>query len=134
MPLPDYQMTIGFPPASFADRTNQVNLLLLANGLPVTERYAADGLPDVSRGFLESHAEHQRLLTEYRCPADRRIEAFLAEHFGEETGEAGGAAAAGAGADRVAARDSAGIVAAGEWAGVHQRLPDELSRAQRGAS
>ena len=89
MPLPDYQMTIGFPPASFADRTRQVNLLLLANGLPVTENFAADSLPDVSRGFLESHAEHQRLLTEYRCPADRRIETFLAAHFEELKEEAG---------------------------------------------
>jgi len=90
MPLLDYQSAIGFPPASLADRTEQVNLLLLANGLPVTESYAAQGLSDVSRGFLESHAEHQRLLTEYRCPADQRIEAFLARHF-EEIKEAGGA-------------------------------------------
>ena len=89
MPQLDNQTAIGFPPASFADRTDQVNLLLLANGLPVTEDFAAQALPDVSRGFLESHAEHQRLLTDYRCPADRRIEAFLAEHFAESQARAG---------------------------------------------
>ncbi len=96
MPLLDYETALGFPPSGFSDRTHQVNLLLLANGLPATETHADQALPDVSRGFLESHAEHQRLLTDYRCPADRRIEAFLAEHFAEIKAEAGTAMGAGA--------------------------------------
>jgi hypothetical protein len=92
----DYSATIGFPtpqPASphpsgplsdgAPDSATQVNLLLLANGLPVTGAFARQSLPDVSREFLESHAEQQRLLTEYRCPVDRRIETFLGDHFAD---------------------------------------------------
>src|SRR6185369_16322441 len=79
----DLLSSLGFPSSAFADRTHQVNLLLLAHGLPVTSDFHAQALPDVSRGFLESHAEQQRLLTDYRCPVDRRIEAFLASHFAE---------------------------------------------------
>ncbi len=83
MPQIDYVSALGFPSSAFPDRTNQVNLLLLANGLPVTASFAARSLPDVSREFLESHAEQQRLLTDYRCPVDRRIEDYLARHFAD---------------------------------------------------
>src|SRR6185369_3532935 len=79
----DLLSSLGFPSSAFADRTHQVNLLLLAHGLPVTSDFHAQALNDVSRGFLESHAEQQRLLTDYRCPVDRRIEAYLAKHFAE---------------------------------------------------
>ncbi|HVT79044.1 MAG TPA: hypothetical protein VHM90_00185 [Phycisphaerae bacterium] len=79
----DYVAALGFPSSAFPDRTNQVNLMLLANGLPVTASFAARSLPDVSREFLEAHAEQQRLLSDYRCPIDRRIEAYLAHHFAE---------------------------------------------------
>jgi hypothetical protein len=79
----DYLAALGYPSSAFPDRTNQVNLLLLANGLPVTASFAARSLPDVSREFLESHAEQQRLLSDYRCPVDRRIEAYLARHFAD---------------------------------------------------
>jgi hypothetical protein len=83
----DLVAAVGFPSSAMADRTDQVNLLLLANGLPVVGDFGRRPLSDVSRGFLEAHAEQQRLLAEYRCPADRRVEAFLAAHF---AGVAGG--------------------------------------------
>jgi hypothetical protein len=84
MPQLDYISTIGFPSSAIPpDRIHQVNLLLLANGLPVSPDFAAGALSDVSRGFLESHAEQQRLLADYRCPADRRVESFLVKHFAD---------------------------------------------------
>jgi hypothetical protein len=83
MPQLDQFSALGFPSSSFPDRTHQVNLLLLANGLPVTAGFTSQHLPDVSRGFLEAHAETQRLLTDYRCPIDRRVEAFLGSHFAD---------------------------------------------------
>jgi phosphoenolpyruvate carboxykinase (diphosphate) len=83
MPALDPVAALGLPFSDFADRTRQVNLLLLANGLPAPEEFSGESLTDVSRGFLESHAEQQRLLTDYRCPIDRRIEAFLASHFAD---------------------------------------------------
>jgi len=55
----------------------------MANGLPVPPDFAATAMTDVSRGFLESHAEQQRLLSDYRCPLDRRVEGFLASHFSD---------------------------------------------------
>jgi len=90
MPLTDYVTSIGFPPAT-EDRSDQVNLLLMANGLPTAAAAASaegagpDGatLTEMSRGFLESHAEQQRLLSDYRCPVDRRIESYLAGHFAD---------------------------------------------------
>src|SRR3954468_1341459 len=83
MPQMDYPSAIGFPSSVFPDRLKQVNLLLLANGLPPTSDFEADALPEMSRGFLEAHAEAQRLLTDYRCPVDRRIETYLAHHFAD---------------------------------------------------
>ena len=75
--------TLGIPTSAFPDRTRHVNLLLMANGLPVPADFATTSITDVSRGFLESHAEQQRLLSDYRCPLDRRVESFLNTHFAE---------------------------------------------------
>ncbi len=83
MPQLDHLSALGHPTSAFPDRTNQVNLLLLAHGLPVSADFTTQSLSDVSRGFLDSHAEQQRLLTDYRCPVDRRIESFLAQHFAD---------------------------------------------------
>jgi hypothetical protein len=83
MPPLDHLSALGYPSSAFPDRTHQVNLLLMANGLPVTADFTAQALPDVSRGFLESHAEQLRLLTDYRCPIDRRVESYLARHFAD---------------------------------------------------
>jgi hypothetical protein len=63
-------------------RRRQVALHLLANGLPAP----ADGEPEfeaLCQGFLDSFREKARLLGEHRCPADQRIEAFLASHFAD---------------------------------------------------
>src|SRR3954464_339735 len=95
MPQVDYVAAIGLrSPGSASSNTaggekvDQVNLLLMANGLPIAADPAAPdsttkSLTEISQGFLESHAEQQRLLLDYRCPADRRIESFLAAHFAD---------------------------------------------------
>ncbi len=69
-----------------AARLRHVNLQLLANGLPSAIPVDAngDGSPaDGVAGLLESYHEKSRLLTDYRCPADRRIEAFLQSHLAD---------------------------------------------------
>lgn len=68
--------------ANSAARRKQVDLLLLANGL-VAAAPAENGLSDT---LLESFREQSRLLRDYRCPVDKRIEAFLIEHFADIPG------------------------------------------------
>jgi len=71
------------------DLVRLVNLQLAANGLP-TASASGDGVgpgggaPDaLAEGLLANYRERIRLLEDYRCPADRRIEAFLDAHFAE---------------------------------------------------
>ena len=61
-----------------------VNLQLAANGLPTAADADGNGsLGALADGLLANHRERIRLLDDYRCPADRRIEAFLDAHFSE---------------------------------------------------
>lgn len=69
------------------ERAHQVNLLLIAHGLPAV----VDGdlhLSDISRSVLEGYYEKTRLLSDYRCPADQRIESFLKIHFADTAPDA----------------------------------------------
>ena len=67
---------------SRSHRLRQVNLQLAAAGLPAAED---DGdYVDVARGVLDSFRAQARLLADVRCPADQRIEAFLADHFADQ--------------------------------------------------
>ena len=83
------QETIGFSvegapatPAEHHRRIQQVNLQLLAAGLPVADT-SSDELTNVARKTLDGLRAQARLVRDQRCPADRRIEAFLASHFAE---------------------------------------------------
>jgi hypothetical protein len=61
-------------------RLRQVNLQLLASGLPAS----ADGDADfsaVAGSVMESFRARARLLSDMRCAADARIEAFLQDHL-----------------------------------------------------
>ena len=58
-----------------------INLQLLAHGLPAATDESDQEFAELARGLLENHREQTRLLADHRCPADRRIEGFLAEHF-----------------------------------------------------
>jgi hypothetical protein len=73
-------------PSPRALRLRQVNLQLLANGLPAATSAGGNGnlVPaDGVSGLLESYHEKTRLLSNYRCPADRRIEAYLQSHLSD---------------------------------------------------
>src|SRR5215472_7250609 len=50
----------------------------MADGLPVDDSH-----PDGVGGLLEIYHEQKRLLRNYRCPVDRRIEAFLQSHLAD---------------------------------------------------
>ena len=71
-----------------ARRLREVNLQLAAYGLPVaplpgdSPGGGNDAAGGVS-GLLESYREKTRLLSSHRCPADRRIEAFLQRHLAD---------------------------------------------------
>lgn len=62
-----------------------INLKLAANGLPVVPVAGGTEIVDLARGLLTNFREKNRLLENYRCPVDRRIEAFLNEHFSDLT-------------------------------------------------
>ena len=57
-----------------------LNLRLAAHGLPRGENERDSEFSEVARGLLENHQEKTRLLRDHRCPADRRIEDFLARY------------------------------------------------------
>jgi hypothetical protein len=79
--LPSESTALSSEPS---ERKQQVNLLLLAHGLPGTGNGQAEhALDQATRSLLESYQEQSRLLSDHRCPADRRIEAFLRGHFGD---------------------------------------------------
>lgn len=88
MPLPaekSYSQTLGIGPnLSPERRRQQANLLLRANGL-LRESGQSDAtdLGDIAGGLLRAFREQQRRLRSHRCPADARIEAFLASHFAD---------------------------------------------------
>ena len=74
----DLERHLGLHPNGITPRlTRHVNLQLLANGLP-----ANDSFEEVaeSHGLLEQFRERGRQLADQRCPADQRIEAFLASY------------------------------------------------------
>jgi hypothetical protein len=98
VPPIDLQRAIGLNggPAAADDNGHRdelkrlVNLQLAATGLPIVPVENTDGIGtgmaragELAEGLLANYREKTRLLEDYRCPADRRIEAFLASHFAE---------------------------------------------------
>jgi hypothetical protein len=72
---------LGLSPNGSTNRlTREVKLHLAANGLAPTNGQLSDELSDV-QGILAQYRERVRLLSDHRCPADQRIEAFLASYF-----------------------------------------------------
>lgn len=65
-------------------RRQQAGLLLRAHGLlPSDLQDTATEVESIAAGLLRTFREQQRRLRNERCPADARIEAFLATHFAE---------------------------------------------------
>ena len=62
-------------------RLVDVNLKLAAHGQPVVGPDGATDLVRVAHGLLANFDQKTRLLEDYRCPADQRIEQFLTGHF-----------------------------------------------------
>ncbi|HKD35302.1 MAG TPA: hypothetical protein VKB78_00835, partial [Pirellulales bacterium] len=78
-------------PASESERTDRprrmrryINLLLIANGLPPVPLDHATAASADAEQLLADYSERLRLLDDPRCPVDRRIEAFLHDHFIDE--------------------------------------------------
>ncbi|MEO7191546.1 MAG: hypothetical protein ABI051_10875 [Vicinamibacterales bacterium] len=89
---PSQPLTLGFdhdltPEERQARRTEllqYINLKLAAHGQPVSTASGAADLVRVAHGLLANFDEKTRLLEDYRCPADTRIEQFLNHHFHDE--------------------------------------------------
>ncbi|MDG2383293.1 MAG: hypothetical protein P8N76_16605 [Pirellulaceae bacterium] len=60
-----------------------INLQLIAHGLPQCESLDDGQFADVARGLLDQHQSQARLLSDYRCPVDARIESFLNRYFAD---------------------------------------------------
>lgn len=60
-----------------------INLQLAASGLPTVAGPEDEPFTEAASGLLNRYQETARLLAEHRCPADRRIEAFLEKHFAD---------------------------------------------------
>lgn len=60
-----------------------INLKLIANGLPPADQFSDDEFVRVASGLLDRLQSQSRLLTDYRCPADTRIESFLERYFAD---------------------------------------------------
>ncbi|MEN8167591.1 MAG: hypothetical protein ABFR65_08975 [Pseudomonadota bacterium] len=54
-----------------------INLKLASSGQPTTASGGGDDFLHTANDLLKSYREKNRLLTDYRCPADRRIQDFL---------------------------------------------------------
>lgn len=63
--------------------TQYINLQLIANGQPHVSDLADGSLSEVARGLLDQHQAQSRLLSDYRCPADARIEGFLNRYLAD---------------------------------------------------
>jgi hypothetical protein len=61
-----------------------VNLKLAARGYPIVGNEADYPFLDLGRSLIASFQEKTRLLSDYLCPADADIEAFLRDYLGDE--------------------------------------------------
>ncbi|MES2439454.1 MAG: hypothetical protein V4584_10325 [Verrucomicrobiota bacterium] len=61
-----------------------VNLKLAARGYPIVGDEADYPFLDLGRSLIANFQEKSRLLSDYLCPADASIDAFLRDYLGEE--------------------------------------------------
>jgi hypothetical protein len=87
----DAKLSLGFHAATDDDARaahrqallRYINIKLAAHGQPIAEAVGGGELVELARGLLANFSERMRVLEDYRCPADRRIEAFLNSHFAD---------------------------------------------------
>ena len=60
-----------------------INLKLEALGLPIYGKESSYRFISLSKSLLSSYQEQSRLLSDYRCPVDQRIQAFLDRLLGQ---------------------------------------------------
>ncbi len=60
---------------------HHINLQLAALGQPTCEMDDDRQYLDIANGLLKKYSQQRRLLAQYRCPADQRIEDFLNQYF-----------------------------------------------------
>ena len=58
-----------------------INLQLAALGQPTCELEGDQPFLKIADGLLKNYSQHRRLLANYRCPADQRIQDFLNEYL-----------------------------------------------------
>src|SRR5579872_1209105 len=74
----DLKTSIGLDAAATEARIAQyINLKLALLGLPTVALEGASAFDDMAAALLSHHQETDRLLADYLCPADRRIQEFL---------------------------------------------------------
>ncbi|MGE5680340.1 MAG: hypothetical protein ACM34K_05610, partial [Bacillota bacterium] len=79
----DLKRTLGFYSKSgVASRNNEkliqyINLKLAALGAPIYGHQSDTDFIDIARDLIANHQEKNRLLSNYLCPADQRIQDFL---------------------------------------------------------
>lgn len=89
----DFATSLGFQPEltpqqraiQRAELLQYINLKLAANGLPIVPAAGGTELVQRASGLLSNFGERTRLLADYRCPADERIEQFLARYLADVT-------------------------------------------------
>ena len=84
----DLKRTLGIPAASGEAAVQErrqiiryINLKLAALGCPPPSTHMDGELLDMAYDLVQNYREKVRLLAEYLCPVDRRIQDFLDEHF-----------------------------------------------------
>lgn len=87
----DHKLALGFHgdldddtlAAERADLMRYINLKLAANGLPIVPAAGGSEIVALASGLLTNFREKTRLLENYRCPVDQRIESFLNAYFSD---------------------------------------------------
>lgn len=91
IPKMDLKTSIGFDPdAQIPEKRTQqlidyINVKLAALGQPTFEKVEKETSPimDMAQSILFNYREKNRLLTDYLCPADQRIQNFLNQYLEE---------------------------------------------------
>src|SRR4051812_42269185 len=73
----------GFTSASRPDETliESINMRLAMTGCPTFEKAESGRLPGLTGPMFSRQKETMRLLANYLCPADWRIQSFLSEYL-----------------------------------------------------
>jgi nitrate/nitrite-specific signal transduction histidine kinase len=65
-----------------------INLQLAALGQPICEVDGNQQYLEIAESLLKNYSQQRRLLANYRCPTDQRIQDFLDAYFRENSVEA----------------------------------------------